>query len=116
MQVYCPCIISKCFYIINRIQPLTNQNLTAIYPANEEKSVLDKLLQSPTVFGVRICYIAGNPVLYSGICTVCFLIFMIPSNYKLVSIFVQSLNRPLKDFIEGRNFSTSESSYFRRFI
>ena len=41
---------------------------------------------------------------------------MIPSNFKLVSFFARSLNKPLNYFIRGsRLISTLESSYLKSF-
>ena len=34
--------------------------------------------------------------------TICFLIFMNSCNYKLISFFAKSINKPLKDLIQGR--------------
>ena len=56
-----------------------------------------------STFILQITYIQRYPQrmrlqkrLY-GIFTVCFLIYMIPCNCKLVSFFAKSLNKPLKD-------------------
>jgi len=44
----------------------------------------------------------------------CFLIFMIPSNCKLVSFFVISFSKQFKDYSQGRKLHlTLESSYFK---
>ena len=42
-----------------------------------------------------------------GIYNVCFLILMITCSCKLVSFFFQSLNHPLKEYIQGRLFNST---------
>ena len=51
-----------------------------------------------------------------GIFTVCFIIFMISCNFKLVSFFDKSLNKPLKDYLLGKRLNLTEgSSYYISF-
>ena len=50
-----------------------------------------------------------------GIDTVCFLIFMIPCSYELLSFFAKILNKPFKDYTQGRRLHINLGwSYLKR--